>query len=481
MNLSKSKIFLILCLSFIVGVFAGRYVNYTIMAILAMIFVIVATVGQKKIFFIFAIAGVCFLLGAFRFQSDFRQNDLKEIYGEKVSGSGIILNEPDVRSDKTYLTLGKLMIGEREYKSKVLLTVGRFPEYEYGQKLDFDGKITEPKDYEDFSYKNYLSRFGIDGLVYYPEVSNVENGFGNPVKHNLFKFKQSFVSRLSEILPEPQNSFLAGLLVGMRRTIPQGLSDALSKTGTTHIIAISGFNITIIATAVNSLLLFFFRRRISFVIALAAIILFVILSGASASAIRAGIMGTLAMLALNLGRVNSINNALALTAAGMVLINPQILHFDVGFHLSFLALMGIVYLGPIIQERLFIPDWIGFYLIPSVSAYLATLPVLLFNFGTLSLISIPVNLLVLPMVPIAMLFGFAAGSLALVWEIAALPFAWLAWAALTYVLKIVESAARIPFAAASFHISVFWVILYYIVLIGLVILWKHRQNSFSNI
>ncbi len=479
--MSRSKIFLVFCIAFIIGVFFGRFINYETVAAGAMVFIITGTIGYKnKLILVLSIAGFIALLGSIRFMTDFRQNDLNRYYNQKLIMSGIIVEEPDVRSDKTFITVGKLVMGDLEIKSKILLSVGRFPEYEYGQKINFKAKILEPKEFEDFSYKNYLSRYGIDAVAYNSEIIDVENGFGNIIKERLLVFKKNFVRNLETILPEPQNSFLSGILIGIRKTIPKDLSDALSITGTTHIIAISGFNITIIATAIDGLLLFFLNRRISFVLSLLAILLFVIMVGASASAVRAGIMGVLGMLALNFGRVNSINNALALTATIMLSINPQILHFDLGFMLSFAALMGLVYLGPLLNDYFYrLPKFVNTYLIPSTAAYIATLPILLIYFGRLSLVAIPTNILILWAIPISMLFGFISGIVGMVSTIIAMPFVWLTWGTLTYVLTVVKLASSIPLASVSFKINWVWGFIYYLILIFAV--WKQKQKILSNI
>ncbi len=456
------------------------------MAIAAMIFIITLSLGWKnKQALVFGLAGLALLFGSYRFHSSFYQNDINIYYDKKIQGQGVILDEPDIRADKTFLTLSHIEIDGKEVESKILFNTGRFPEFAYGQKISFDGKLVEPNDAEapgEFSYKNYLSRFGIDGIIYYPKINVLENGKGNVIKYYLFKFKSYFVSKMSETMPEPQNSFLAGLLVGLRKSIPEDLINALAITGTTHVIAISGFNITIIATAVNGLLLRFFRRKISFFIALLSILLFVILAGASASAVRAGIMGGLGMLALRIGRINAIANALAFTAVVMLVINPQILLFDAGFQLSFLALLGLVYLSPLIESKfLWIPEMFRMYLIPTIGAYIFTLPFLLHEFGRLSLVAIPVNFLVLPMIPLAMLFGFLTGILNLIWPTLAYPAMWLAWGCLTYVLEVVKWSARIPYASASVPLNTVWTGFCYILLISLIIyLWNRQPKTSSS-
>jgi competence protein ComEC len=478
MNLSKSKIFLVLCLAFIFGVFLGRYLNYEIMAILAMIFIIIITLGWgKKLALVIGLAGLVALLGAWRFMSDFQQNDLAQFYGQKAQVEGVISGEPDERSDKTYLTLSHLVVNQIPVHSKLMVMALRFPEYEYGQKISFEAKIAEPKEYPDFSYKNYLSRFGVDAVVYQPKIDLATGNFGNPVKLGILRLKKHFVDNLAKILPEPQNSFLAGLLLGAKRSIPPELMDKFNATGVSHVVAISGYNITIIAWALDKLL-HRFRKRISFGLSLAAIVIFVIMTGASASVIRAGVMGALVLIALNVGRVYAITNSLAFTAVVMLGINPQILHFDVGFQLSFVALLGLVYLIPLID-----PYFLWFfsplrpYLLATIAAQIFTLPILLLNFGRLSIVAVGVNVLILIMVPATMLSGFLTGLAGLIWLKLAIPFAWVSWVMLTYIIKVVEIFAVVPFAAVTWHANILVVIIYYLILGGF--LFYHYQRDWA--
>ncbi|MBI2356157.1 MAG: ComEC family competence protein [Candidatus Doudnabacteria bacterium] len=470
--LSKSKIFLILCLGFIAGVWLGKYANLEIMALLAMFFVVIATLGwQSKLAKLAGFAGIVLVLGMGRIYFSLDENKLVPFYGQTLNVQGLITEEPDVRSDKTYLTLGRLKIESEEVDSKILLTVPKFPEYKYGNVLKLTAKIQEPRDAEtkgEFSYKNYLSKSGIEAVVYYPKIEVLAENQGNVVKASLLALKQRFIRAISEILPEPHNSFLAGLLVGLRRGIPQDLLENFNITGTTHIIALSGFNITIIARAVDGVLLNWFRRRISFALSLICIASFVIMTGASASVVRAAIMGILAMLALNIGRVKAINNAMAFTGAVMVGLNPKILHFDLGFQLSFLALMGLVYLAPKLEPYfLRLWKWLREILVATLSAQIFVIPVLLLNFDRLSLVAPLTNVLILLVIPFAMLFGFLGGLAGLVWKALALPFVWVAWAMLEYIIWIVEWTAKIPFASINYESFAVWMlILYYAVLIA---------------
>jgi competence protein ComEC len=480
--MSKSKIFLAFCVVFILGVFFGKYINYEIMAVMAMIFIILGTVWfQNKTIFILSIAGVVALAGAIRFKTDFAKNDIAQYYNQTVEVVGLIVEEPDVRTDKTYLTLGKIEINGRRLDSKILVNIPKYREFEYGEKFRFVEKIQEPKEYPDFSYKNYLSRFGIDAVVYQPKIESIEGNYGNKFKFWILQTKKKFTETLTEVLIEPQNSLLGGLLLGAKRSIPESLTEQFNKTGMSHIVAVSGYNITIIALGIGWLLQRLgLHKRISFFVSIPVIILFVIMIGASASAVRAGIMGILLLLAFNVGRLSVAANSLAFTASVMIALNPQILAFDVGFQLSFAALIGIVYLIPILEPYFsWMPIDVRKYFLATLSAQTFALPLLLYYFGTLSLIAILPNLLILPMIPITMLFGFLTGITGLVWIKLSLPFAYVTKLLLSYILGIIGFFASLPFASISWQIS-FYIMLIYYLIIGGIIVWYYRVKSLQN-
>ena len=488
MSLSKSKAFLIFCLAFILGVFLGRFINHFIMAFAAMFFIGLITIGWKnKLAVVIGLAGVVALLGSLRFQATYHQNDLAPFYGLEVLASSLIMEEPDVRTDKVYLTLGQIIIGDRELTSKVLATVPLFPEYQYGQKVVFSAKLEEPKEFPDFNYKNYLSRFGIDAVAYYPKVESADGNSGNPIKYYILKFKQRFVENLNHLLPEPQASFMGGLLLGAKRAIPQTLLDQFSATGTSHIVAVSGYNISIIAAGIGWLLQWLgLRKRISFALSVIAIIAFVFMTGASASVIRAGVMGVLLLIALNIGRLYAITNALVFSAAVMLAFNPQILHFDIGFQLSFAAVLGLIYFSPLIEPYfLWMPKLLRNYLLATLAAQIFTLPILLYYFGSLSIVAVPVNLLVMLAVPVAMLFGFLAGFVGFVGLKLAWPLMAISWLLLTYILKVVGLFASIPYASLGLNINIYSVLVYYLILAGIFVwyykLWTLRPKTSSNI
>jgi len=249
---------------------------------------------------------------------------------------------------------------------------------------------------------------------------------------------------IEKILPEPQASFLAGLLLGFDKNIPKDLLENFNTTGTRHIIALSGYNITIIASLIMGFLLWLgFWRKHAFVIAVIAIIFFVLLTGASASASRAAIMGILVLISQQAGRLSNPRNLLASAAFLMLLKEPTVLFNNIGWQLSFAATIGIIYLSPCLKR---LPE----ILKTTLSAQITVMPLILFYFHQISLISPLANLLVLPIIPITMLVGFLAVASGVLYTPIGTFLAWPAWLFLSYEIKIIELLAKIPLAGLRF-------------------------------
>ncbi len=464
--MTKSKIFLFLLLAFIGGVGAGSFFDISEKVVLLFAIISLSSVvifyrrGSRILNFPMALSAfliLTFSLGVLRFDtSEALTKALTNFNDNNVEAElvGYITSEPQGLVDKQRLTILVKEIRTFDYivfvNEKVLITVNLYPEFEYGGLISVKGKLQSPKNFypvkssetgpplvefngvNDFDYINYLAKDDIFSLSYYPEISKVgedyffkddEISFLEKTKlaafKPIFKFKNIFKDSISRSIAEPNASFINGILLGSRENIPQELKDAFSKTGTTHILAISGYNITIISLYVSFLLMFFMRRQTAFWVTLLAIFIFTILTGASASVIRAAIMGILVLLAYRQGRFYNAANSIVFAGAVMIFLNPKVLRFDVGFQLSFLATLGLIYLGPFFKEKLErVPEFLNFKenLVATLSAQTMVLPIILYNFGNFSIFSIPANVLILPVIPLTMLFGFLSGILGMVWS-----------------------------------------------------------------
>jgi competence protein ComEC len=519
MNLTKSRIFLYFCISFIAGIAAASFwaISYFLNGIFLIIAIVCVTLfwpvraasqpvcgaergdwsegvaGEQKkrggvVFgfcLIFLVAGIC------RFQAEAFPgvDDIGYLNGKgNIALQGVVDEEPDVRSEnqKIVVRVVNIIGSTRVVGGKVLATTEKYPGYNYGDKVEISGKLQEPENFSDstgseatvFDYQAYLAKDDIYSVMYFPKIILSGGNSGNPIESFLFKIKKLFEDKLLKIFPEPQASLADGLILGEKAGLPKALTDAFAVVGITHIIALSGFNITIIADNLrklfNSLML---SRAYSFWLTVIFIIGFVVMTGASASIVRAGVMGILIVLARKSGRIYNIRNALALAAAAMIYFNPKVLRFDLGFQLSFLATLGLVYISPLIEKYFqWLPEKFGLrgIGIATFSAQIAVFPLLLSSFGRLSLISPVANILVLPFVPLAMFVVFLSAIAGFAWIKLGIFIGWFGWLLLTYQIKVAEFLAKIPFASVSVKIGGILVVAVYAALWGTVI---KRQKS----
>lgn len=275
--------------------------------------------------------------------------------------------------------------------------------------------------------------------------------------------RHGFNAGMFSALPEPQASFGLGLLIGEKTTLPKRVTDNLSTVGLTHIIAVSGYNLTIIVVAVRRLM----SKRSKYQAAMTAVLLiglFVLMTGFSASIVRAGIVSMLSIAAWYYGRSVRPILLIFFTAALTALWNPLYVWTDAGWYLSFLAFFGVLVLAPLIANR---TKWrrahsvIGLLMIESLSAQLMTAPYILFTFKQISLLALPANILVVPLVPIAMFLSLIAGIAGMIITPIAGWFAWPAKIVLTYILDLAALFARVPNAVLKRTLSVGGLVMIY--------------------
>lgn len=366
-----------------------------------------------------------------------------------------------------------------EVDGTVLARVAITESLRYGDHVILYGRMETPDEAQDFSYKNYLARQGIHSLIPFANIEVVQSGKGNIFWAAIYGFRDRALDLVYQLYPDPEASLLAGILLGDESGLSEELKIAFNDTGTRHIIAISGFNISIIA---GLFLAAFTRwlgvRRAIWLTAL-GIGLYTLLVGAEASVLRAAIMGVLALIARQVGRQQFALNTLAFTAGIMALINPLIL-WDVGFQLSFAATLGLVlyadrlraHADKVLQARLS-KEWalrlrgpLYEFLFLTLAAQITTLPLLLFYFERLSWFSLPANLMILPVQPAVMVLGGFSVLLGLMWQPLGALIAMLAWPLVAYTIRIVEAFASAPEASQTVEFfSLNFVFLYYAILV----------------
>jgi competence protein ComEC len=443
----------------------------------------------RSSFFFFCLFFIFLCLGLMRgglAEHKVSQEQIDYYNGQKLEIIGVI-TETDIRRDKAKYQIevdGMVFPEGAEMfpclQGTILITLNKYPQYHYGDKVRVVGELQEPGKFEGFNYGNYLSRYGVYSVMYYPYIEVLDTGQGSLFWAGMTWMQTKFLSQINKLLPEPHASFEAGLLVGARKGIPDDLMNQFNITGLTHIIAISGYNITIIIVFVMWLLAGL-PRKMGFYVAIGAIVLFTLFVGASPAVTRASIMGILGLIALNYGRQNNIHITVLFSACLMVLWNPKILWWDVGFQLSFAAVLGLIYVAPLFKkyaEKL--PQAFGVReaIQMTLSAQVMALPIIVYNFERLSLIAPIANLFVIFAIPPAMLFGFVAVILSFFSHILGLIPAYLTWGILSYIIGVIGMASDIPYASVNLPGMRIWMMGgYYAALIGFLVWWSYCRGA----
>jgi competence protein ComEC len=357
------------------------------------------------------------------------------------------------------------------------------------------GELETPAPFDNFDYESYLAQQGIYSVIYYPRVQILDTGQGIAPLEWLYSFRGRLSDSLAQALPEPQGSLAQGILLGMRGNIPDSLSQAFSRTGTAHLLAISGLHIGIVIgmILIFGIALFGRKRSIYIWLALATIWLYALLTGMRPPVVRGAIMGSLFLIAVSLGRQRNGITALAFAAAVMVGIQPQIL-WSVSFQLSFLAMAGLIFLFPYFQawgrrgvtaisgdkESLttagnLVTD--GFAL--SLAAIVATWPLVAYNFGVVSLVGLPATFFSLPALPAIIVTTALVAFAGLFVPLLAQILGWLAWVFLSYLIFVVQAFDALPFS--SFEVAAgdtwqVWVYVYYVFLAVIMVYLSHRKR-----
>lgn len=407
-----SRIFLSANIFFIFGValrsfFAFNIYIFFLLAGACLVFLI--TIKDPTLHLLF-IGGIFLFFGILRYHMAIPNVDEKFISfynSKKVEVTGNICREIDerIKNNKITLCASSLAIDgrEREIGGKILLTARLYPKYFYGEKIRVAGKLLAPEPFENFSYERYLARYDVYSLMYYPEIEVLGKERGNYLYTKILKVKEALVQEIQRNLPEPQAGVLIAILFGNRGWMPQEIQNQMSQSGIIHLIAISGSHITLFIIILSTLAPYFSVSRSRAFYGITVLIIFYItLIGAPASAVRAGIMGWLGAYAAKNGRLSEIVPALLFSAALMILENPFILRDDIGFQLSFLSVWGMATFIPRWEKNFtLVPSWFGMrtVLLMTLASYLATLPLVIYSFGRVSLLSPLSNLLTVPTFP----------------------------------------------------------------------------------
>src|SRR3989338_2112457 len=476
---SKSKTFAIICFCFLLGVAVASFADirlnqlYCYVIFLTPLFLwFVLQLFDKKFSREFLLYGgivYVFIFGLARYAFVFPPNAKEFIHfyaGQKVELVGYIATEPDERIDSVrYIVETETILNEVEGdknimpRGRVYLKYDRYPRFNYGDRLRVNCNLKIPTPIVDatesskvFHYDKYLALSNVFSLCEYPRIGRITGSARDPIYALLLQFKQKIASQIGLLWPEPYASFMAGLLYGYRGGLGS-LNEAFNRTGVTHIVAVSGFNISIIASIlINLCTVLTVPRQKTFWLVAMGIVAFVIFTGASASVVRAGVMGIITLLAAYVGRPKQIANVLLLAAVIMIAHNPLVLWFDAGFQLSFLSTLGLVYVAPKIKPFLqAIPESVGLRenLGSTLSAIIATTPLVIGQFGRFSLVAPLVNILVLWIIPYLMIFGATSVVINFTFPFLSFLVVWPTMFGMRYVIFVVTWFSQLSWASVS--------------------------------
>ncbi len=486
--------------AWLAGIYAGSRIATTtgvILLAIAIITVILLLWRKKGTALLFGLCLIACLLGILRYQQ-VKEGDLQSYNGESVQITGMVEAEPELKDTAVNLRLSarEIMIdGDPQSTSgDVLIHTRLYPSYRYGDVLKVSGQLQKPPEFEEFNYRDYLARQGIHSTMLYPQIELLERGQGFKPQEWLYALRERLSQALASALPEPQASLAQGILLGQRTNISQDISEAFAKTGTTHILAISGHNISIIAGMLMALLAYVFgrNRSIYFFAALGAIWGYALLAGMASSVQRAAFMASLTLVAAHLGRQNNALTSLVFAAAVLSVFHPLAL-WDVAFQLSFAAMAGLILITPLLETplkraleksraRKIATSPVANTTITTCSATLgatlATLPIIAFNFHRIPIVALPANLFVLPALPLIITTTAFIGVIGLFVPPLAQAAGWVAWLFLSYMIKIVALFSNIPLASLNISgIGQPMVWGYYAVLVGAIWLSNNGRHS----
>jgi competence protein ComEC len=397
------------------------------------------------------------------------ESNIQYYTGSDVEIRGTVSTPPEIRDKVTHLRLTGIKISLdsnwRELSGEILLFIPRETTYAYGDVLMVKGTPETPPSFDDFDYQGYLARQGILATMYFPDITVIKSGSGIRPLAWVYDLREKLAGSLARALPEPQTALTQSILLGIRYNIPSDILDEFTITGTTHVLAISGVNITIMAGMLLSIGLRLFGKKHYFYVwlALGIVWLYSILTGLQPPVVRAAIMSSLFFASELLGRQRSTVTWLALAAAVMTAFNPGLL-LDPSFQMTCLSMLGLIFLSPplmtlgkkavssVLSDRGFVTTtsiMITDSFAVTLAATAAVWPLIALYYGIVSFIGPLATLLILPALPVITVTGVLTSLAGLISPVLAQVFAWSNWLPTSYMLLVVSGLAILPISAIN--------------------------------
>ena len=381
--------------------------------------------------------------------------------GVFVEITGVLQSPPDIRfsQEKWILTVESFRTSsEEEWQpktGKVLMSIPRRgAEIDVGQRIRASGLLRIPFETEDFSYQKFLAKDGIFSVMSRPTIVPLEQTSFSGMRI-FYHLRTSFLNVLYQYIPPPESALAAGILIGDRSGFSPEREQDFRKTGLAHLVALSGYNVTILCIAVFWAF-FWIPKMARIFLTIAFLVFFLLFVGGGASLVRASVMGGIGLFVVHSGRVSRGGDALLLASFIMVLIKPALLLSDPSFQLSVAGVLGLLLFSKPLDD--WFQKWISsrFWreiLVATLAAQIGVLPLLSFLFGEVSLVAPLANLLVVPFIPLGMLFSFLTVLGGMLSNILGIFFGFLSWSLLHICFLIIETLADIPGASIGFASS----------------------------
>jgi len=449
--------------SFCIGIIIANIITTNILIILfillLLIFILVFIfLSNKSVVLSLGLFILFLLIGSFRlfvFRSVTEgKNCVYRFNGQEVLLEGKVDQK---MSDRKYvikpnkIVLVKYNNTISKLRGKVIVKTDSRIRLSNNNVITIRGILKEPEDFDGFSYKSYLKIKGIYSILSVDKIVNVSEN-GKKVSIDELKIgKEKLVNDINEILSVNNGSLLSGIVFGGNESMSEEFENALSRTGTTHIIAVSGYNINVLITSINFLNILINRRRLT-IITIVFIFLFTCFVGVgNIPVVRAGLMGISLMISRLVGKKGAILVSLSLTIAILLLFNPLIYKL-LSFQLSFLSTISLIFFSSVIKNKIkFIPEFLREDVASTLSAILFTIPVTLGNFGEISIIAPITNLLVLPAIPFITVFGFVFIIVLIVFEPLARILSYPLWLVIEYITNVIYKFSELEIAVVRIN------------------------------
>jgi len=393
-----------------------------------------------------------------------RGETLPRYIGTMQTLAGVVATDPDVRDASVRVNLAVKKINGAPASGVALVVLPRGTEAAYGDTLVVRGAITAPQPFltdtgRVFDYPGYLRVQGVLAMMQNATVAAHIRG-GWSLRGLLYSIKHAFEHSLERLLPPQDAALLEGIVLGERRGLPAALTTAFIIASLIHVVVLSGYNISIVADATLRALRFL-PRTLGYGAGIALMVLFIVMTGAGSTSLRAGIMALIAIVARYLRRPALAMRSLAFAGALLVLWNPLVALFDPSFVLSMLATLGLIMLSPWVESKLprilTVHPHVRSVAASTIAVQLYVLPALIYYTGVLSFVALPANILTLPLIPFAMLTGFIAGLLGLVHPLLGVVPALMSDLVLRWMMFVAQAAAALPLSHAVIPAFPAWV------------------------